>query len=57
MKKAYKNLWVGNSVITNARRSIDGKIAGELFPSELNDAEVWFIRSAQEESLQKHTDY
>ena len=35
--------------ITTVRRSVDGKIVGELFPAEVKDAEDWFIRSAQEE--------
>ena len=34
--------------ITNVGRSVDEKIVGELFPSEVKDAEDWFIRSAQE---------
>ena len=37
--------------ITNVRRSVDGKFVGELLPSEVKDAEDWFIRSAQEESF------
>ena len=37
--------------ITNVRRSVDEKIVGELLPSEVKDAEDWFIRSAQEESF------
>ena len=37
--------------ITNVGRSVDEKIVGELFPSEVKDAEDWFIRSAQEESF------
>ena len=37
--------------ITNLRRSVDGKIVGELLPSEVKDTEDWFIRSAQEESF------
>ena len=37
--------------ITNVRRSIDEKIVGVLLQSEVKDAEVWFIRSAQEESF------
>ena len=36
---------------TNLRRSVDEKIVGELLPSEVKDAEDWFIRSAQEESF------
>ena len=32
--------------ITNVRRSFYGKIHGELLPSEVKDAEDWFIRSA-----------
>ena len=37
--------------ITNARRSVDEKIVGEFLPSEVKDAENWFIRSAQGESF------
>ena len=37
--------------ITNVRISVDEKIVGELLPSEVRNAEVWFIRSAQEESF------
>ena len=37
--------------ITNVRRSVDENIVGELLPSEVRDAEDWFIRSAQEESF------
>ena len=35
--------------ITSVRRSVDGKIVGKLLPSEVKDAEDWFIRSAQDE--------
>ena len=35
--------------ITNARRTIDGKIIGELLPAEVKDAEEWLIRGSQEE--------
>ena len=37
--------------ITNVRRLVDGKILGELLPSQVKDAEDSFIRSAQEESF------
>ena len=37
--------------ITKVRRSVYGKIVGELLPSEKKGAEDWFIRSAQEESF------
>ena len=37
--------------ITNVRRSVDEKIVGEFLPSEVKDAENWFIRSAQGESF------
>ena len=33
--------------IANVRRSVDGKIVGELLPSEIKYTEDWFIRSAQ----------
>ena len=33
--------------IANVRRSVDGKIVAELLPSEIKDAEDWFIRSVQ----------
>ena len=37
--------------IAKVRRSVYGKIVGELLPSEKKGAEDWFIRSAQEESF------
>ena len=39
--------------ITNARRSADRKITGELLPSEVKDAEDWFIKSAQAECFKE----
>ena len=53
MEKVSKNLLWLIRFITNVGRSVDGKIVGELLPSELKDAENWFIRSAQEESFAK----
>ena len=53
MEKVSKNLLWLIRFITNVGRSVDGKIVGELLPSELKDAENWFVRSAQEESFAK----
>ena len=51
MEKVNKNLLWLIRFITNVGRSVDGKIVGELLPSEVKDAENWFKRSAQEESF------
>ena len=39
--------------ITNARRLADRKITGELLPSEVKDADDWFIKSAQTECFKE----
>ena len=54
MEKSNQNLWLGNLVHKKCiRRSVDGKIVGKLLPSEVKDAEDWFIRRTQEKSFAK----
>ena len=46
MEKTNKNFWLGILVHNKCKKIIFGKINGELIPSEVKDAEDWFIRSA-----------